>query len=100
MQVSLILLFLCQQAIDPTRPAQAAEMLARARDASQAATSHKATAETKRQFAERFNRLVTALKDFQDAYSENRGEVWPSKQAARLDTAMRELSDSPGWRKP
>ncbi len=100
MVVSLVLLFLCQQAIDPTRPAQAVEMLARARDASQAAASRKATAETKREFAERFNRLVSALKDFQDAYSENRGEVWPSKQAAKLDAAMRDFSDAPGWRKP
>ena len=99
MAVSLVLIFLCQQAMDLTRPAQAVEMIARARDAASAASSRKATAETKRDFAERFNRLISALKEFQDAYSENRGEVWPSKQAARLDTAMRELSDSPAWRK-
>ena len=94
-----VFLVLCQQPVDLTRSAQAAEMIMSAQAAAQTARLQEANARERREFAMRFNRLITALKDFESAYSQNRGEVWPTKQAAKLDVAMRELTSYPGWRR-
>jgi len=94
MFAALVLLVLCQQPLDPTRSAEASKMMLNANRTMLASSEKLQTSRAKREFAERFNHLVSALKDFEEAYSSNRGEVWPAKQAAKLDMAMRELSDN------
>ena len=100
MWAAVLLLVLCQQPMDPTRQAQAAEMLNQARATAETDRILDGNARTKREFAQRFNKLISAMRDFESAYSHNAGQIWPAKQAAQLDAAMRELSTSPGWRKP
>ena len=97
MFAAVVLLVLCQQPFDRTRSAEAVQMTMSAESAVQTASKFQGV-RAKREFAERFNHLVSALKDFEAAYSSNHGEVWPVKQAAKLDSAMRQLSTAPGWR--
>lgn len=94
---AVVLLVLCQLPLDKTRSAEAARMMLNAQSAAQTA-SKLDNVRAKREFAERFNHLVNALRDFEAAYTSNQGNVWPAKQAAKLETAMRELSTAPGWR--
>lgn len=59
------LLVLCQQQLDRTLSAEAAWMMMNAERAVQATNSKPQNARAKREFAERFNHLITALKDFE-----------------------------------
>lgn len=86
MFAAVVLLVLGQQPFDRTRSAEAAQMMMSAESAVQTASKLQGV-RAKREFAERFNHLVSA-----------QGEVWPVKQAAKLDSAMRQLYTAPGWR--
>jgi hypothetical protein len=98
MLMAVALLVLCQQPIDPIRATEVAGRIAMAQSALANSRQKGLDAQAKREFTERFNHLITALENFEEAYSGSRGEVWPVKQAAKLDAAMRELSTAPGWR--
>lgn len=90
---------LCQQGFDVTRSAETSEVLLRAQQAAAQAGRKELSAQGKKEFADRFNKLVEAVKEFEDEYSRSQGHVWPVKQAAKLERAMKELSAAQGWRK-
>lgn len=96
MLTTVALLVFCQQPADPIRASEVAGRMAQAQPTILLARQKAGDARAKREFAERFNHLITALKNFEEAYSS--GEVWPVKQAAKLDAAMHELSTAPGFR--
>lgn len=98
MLTTVALLVFCQQPADPIRASELAGRVALAQSTIILARQKAVDARAKREFAERFNHLITALKNFEEAYSGSSGEVWPVKQAAKLDIAMHELSTAPGFR--
>ena len=44
-----------------------------------------------RQFAEKFNQLVAAVRNFAEQYNQNQGSVWPQREADKLRSAMHQL---------
>ena len=45
----------------------------------------------RRRFEKTFNRLVSALDDFQREYTASAGHVWPKKRADALKKAIKDL---------
>lgn len=82
-------------------PARAAEESALRMKAAAEAVSrqNKATLSAEeREFTERFNKLVDAMRAFHDQYAQNGGAVWPKKQAEALAKAMRHLEATRTWK--
>jgi hypothetical protein len=52
----------------------------------------------RRDFANRFDGLIGALRAFEVEYRKNAGAVWPKKQADELYKAIRRLESTEAWK--
>lgn len=93
---ALITLALLLQSDDPFRlwdiQRQAAEDAARRAAAERNHETYQA-----RELAQRFNALTKALQEFRDAYVKGGGNVWPRKEARRVEKAYRHLQGCDCW---
>lgn len=87
----LVSLGLFQYRIDPVRGAEVAQRVSLARTTQEARTAKSISTEQRRDFEKRFNRLITAIDEFQKEYNASGGEVWPRKKADALKKAIDEL---------
>jgi len=51
----------------------------------------------RRQFEQKFNGLIDALRDFTQAYNSSNGTVWPLKKVEAINKAFRELERTRSW---
>lgn len=51
------------------------------------------------QFLERYNRVITAMKEFTDAYNSTQGNVLPVKEIAAITKAFEALQKTDSWRR-
>jgi soluble cytochrome b562 len=82
---------LLQTQVDSARRLEIAQAITSAQSAAQARSKTVQTAEERRRFEEKFNRLITALDNFQREYNASSGQVWPAKQALELKKALKDL---------
>jgi hypothetical protein len=52
----------------------------------------------RRQFEEKFNKLIDALQGFSQEYNQSHGSVWPAKKVEAVNKALRELERTRSWR--
>jgi hypothetical protein len=91
----LISVLMLQHQIDPVRPLRLMEV--KARSLSEQDASERALEYQKKQFEEKFNKLIDTLADFTREYNQNNGRVWPAKKAEALQKAFRELQETEAW---
>lgn len=53
----------------------------------------------KMEFLERYNRVITAMKEFTDAYNATQGNVLPVKKVAAITKAFEALQKTESWRR-
>ena len=53
----------------------------------------------RKQFEQRFNKLIDAIHRFSDEYNKSKGAVWPAKHAEQVKKAFRELEQTSSWPK-
>ena len=73
----LVSLGLFQYRIDAVRGAEATQRVSLAQTTQTVRTSKTKTEEQRREFEKKFNRLITAIDEFQKEYNASGGEVWP-----------------------
>ncbi len=86
-----MVLGLFQTQVDPVKRAEILEAVPAAQASAQEHARTAQSQEERRRFEEKFNRLVTALAEFQREYSASDGQVWPRKQADALKKAIKDL---------
>ncbi|HLK51131.1 MAG TPA: hypothetical protein VKT49_23475 [Bryobacteraceae bacterium] len=86
-----IVLGLFHAQVDPVRRAEMVEAIAAAQAAVQQHAATPQSQEERRRFEEKFNRLVSAMEDFQREYNASRGQVWPQREAEALKKAIKDL---------
>ena len=91
----------CQPPVsDPVRGAEVAQRVLDAQNKAVAEQPHARDIQIERdRFKERFNKLITAMQAFTEAYNSSNGEVWPQKSADAVDKAFRELQKTESWRR-
>ncbi len=82
---------LFQSHADSARRMEVTEAVLMAQSAEFDRADAERSAEERRRFEERLNRLATALKDFQREYDASGGKLWPKKEADALKKAMQDL---------
>lgn len=68
-----------------------AEAVIQAQAAAVTQESGARTTGERREFEEKFNRLVSAMDEFQRQYNASGGKVWPKKEAEALKKAIQAL---------
>jgi stage V sporulation protein SpoVS len=91
----------CQSPVND--PVRAAEVAQRVLDAQNKAVAEQPAAHDiqieRDRFKERFNKLITAMQEFTEAYNGSNGDVWPQKSADAVDKAFRELQKTESWKR-
>ena len=80
---------LFQTQVDSVRRVEIAQTVVTVQVSQQARIKAAKTAEERRRFERDFNRLVSALDDFQREYNASGGQIWPKKQADALKRALK-----------
>lgn len=89
--VWLVSLGLFQYRIDPVRGAEIAQATVKAQARARTDEGASRSEAERRRFEVNFNRLVSALDDFQREYTASGGHVWPKKRADALKKAIKDL---------
>jgi len=92
------LLWGCLLQIDPLSPFDAVAMAADASAHAQEVRQQNTVAQERRDFEDKFNKLINALLSFSREYNGSRGSVWPKKKAEAINKALQDLEQTRSWR--
>ena len=92
------LLFGCLLQIDAANPFDATARMAAASARANEIQHRNASDQERRDFEEKFNKLLDALQGFSQEYNKSRGSVWPAKKVEAVNRALRELMQTKSWR--
>lgn len=84
-------MFLQQRIVDPVYATEAAEMMLKARVATEQESIRQRKEDERRRFEAKFNAVVSAVEAFGKKYNRGRGKVWPRREAEALRKAIGEL---------
>lgn len=96
----LALFCFLQIPLDPVRSFDVAVNAQKAQVTSLDAYRQRVQDDEKRLFEQRFNRLVTALQEFNQEYSCAGGAVWPKAKVDAVNKAIHDLQATPSWKQP
>ena len=91
-------LWLLMLQLDPVRNAELLPLKNQAQECAIRKEQSEREYQSRREFAERFNRLVNALDEFAQEYNKTKGQAWPKKHADHLNKAFKSLQSSLEWR--
>ena len=92
------LLWGCLFQSDPVRSLEALTMANAANARAEELHRKDASDQERRQFEEKFNKLIDALQGFTQEYNRSNGSVWPAKKVEAVNKALRELEQTRSWR--
>jgi hypothetical protein len=92
------LLWGCLFQSDPVRSLEALTMANTANARNEELHRKDASDQERRQFEEKFNKLIDALQGFTQEYNRSNGHVWPAKKVEAVNKALRELEQTRPWR--
>lgn len=98
MWVTIFLFFQLQPQLDPVRPSDVARLSRERHERALEQQRHNYEIRSKRDFEERFNKLVKALEEFTQEYNGGTGNVWPHKKAIAVEKAIKGLQTSQTWK--
>jgi hypothetical protein len=96
--IELLFAVLLSQHLEPATPF--ADFLMKDSEIARAAalTKQHYIAIERREFADRFDSLILALRAFEVEYCKYDGIVWPKRQAEEVDKAIRRLESTAAWK--